>query len=565
MSLRNLQPLTFKSSGLSDSLDGTNAFPGAMQALVNLVQWPGGEGSYVCRAASDLLSNFPLTPSPGLISALEVVGTRAYGMIASANFAGHDVPFCYDLNTNAFVTIGGITSGNTPVSPPAVGDWIPPCIVAITATIIIVTHPGFPGGAGAYFGWFDLTTPASPQWNAGNTTAHPLPSVPLAVAGFNGRAYYACANSVVFSDSLVPLNVTNASQALILGDNEPVTALSGLPLTSQVTGGTIQALIAFKGAQPFFQITGDAALQNLTQSLVNGSVGTLAPNTICATPLGLAFIAPDGLRILSLSGTVTDPIGAFGKGVCIPFINAVYPSRMCAAYNQDFLRISVQNGYASGAPQQEYWLNMTSKVWTGPHTFPAGLIEPYTGSTKVGFVLAPVAPTGQLYFHTAIPQLDSGYEENGQPLAWNWQTTLLPDNTQMTMNSMVETAVAMVLGQSQVVNFTMTNELAAVLNSVSIKGSAGTGGPPVWGTATWGQFVWGGVLGFLQQYRLPWTTQIVFKQASLHASGASQNNFAIGNAYLGYQPLNYLLEDWVLPPPNPFILDVSTLDGGNVI
>jgi hypothetical protein len=535
-----------------------------MQALVNLVQWPGGDGAYVCRAASDPLTNFPSFTTPGAISALIVDGTRAYGMIASGRFAGHDEPFCYDVSSNTFVAISGVTAANTPLTPQTVGDWIPPTMAAITATRLLVTHPGFAGGTGPFFGWFDLTNPAAPVWNAGNTTGNPLSGVPVAVAGFNGRAYFAVGNSVVFSDSLVPLNVTNASQALILGDSQPVTALAGLPLTQQVTGGIIQALIAFKGAQPFFQITGDSALSNLSQSLVNGSVGTLAPNTICATPLGLAFVAPDGLRVLSLTGTLTDPIGSFGKGVCTPLINAVYPSRMCAAYGQNFIRISLQNGYASGAPQQEYWLNFESKVWTGPHTFPAALIASYIG-VKVGFVLAPLSVTGQLFFHTALPTPDSDFIENGVPLAWSWQTTLLPDNTQMTMNSMVETVVSMVLAAKQSVNFTFSDEQANVLGAVTVVGPVDAAGVPTWGTATWGQFVWGGVLGFLQQYRLPWTSQLVFKQASLRAAGHSQPSFAIGNAYLGYQPLNYLLEDWALSDAGAFTLDKSLIGGPDVL
>ena len=718
MSLRKLQPLTFQSKGLSDSLDGTNTFPGAMQSLVNLVQSPGGSGSYVCRAASELQSSFPGFNAPTGITALSVQGTRIYGLVSTGRFPGHDEPFCFDMLGQAFVPISNVTAANTPVTQPTSGDWIPPTIYAVTNNRIIVTHPGFPGGlTGVYFGWFDVGgftltslkgdttsgsnvitsindgfssapiidgvqpgqaisgagipagatvvsvangtfdlastcttngtvnvtavgnltgvlvgmlvsgpqfaagtyvaalpggsavtlsvaalgsatgtaitfsgggtitisanatatagsvpltlaggTMAAPLWGAGNTNVNPLSAVPIAVSGFNGRAWYAVKNGVVFSDSLNPTNVTNASQALLLGDSLPVTALVGLPLTSQVTGGIIQSLIAFKGAQSFYQITGDAALSNLALSLVNGSVGTLAPNTICATPLGVAFVAVDGLRVLSLAGVVSEPIGRFGKGVAVPFINALYPSRMAAAYNQDILRISLQNGGASGQPFQEYWLEFESKVWTGPHSFPAQLIEAYTAN-RTGFVLAPVAQPAQLFFHTAIPQLASTYVENGAPLAWNWVSTLLPDNTQMTMNSMVETAVALVLAAGQSINFTVNDELANTLGTVTLIGPTSGASSPIWGTAIWGKFIWGGILGFLKQYRLPWTSQIVFKQATISASGQSLANFAIGNMYLGYQPLNYLLEDWVIlpPPPNPFILDTSVLGGPDVL
>ena len=213
----------------------------------------------------------------------------------------------------------------------------------------------------------------NPLWSAGNTNGNPLVAAPKCVAGFNGRAYFGTLNFVVFSDELNPTQVTNADQALVLGDNTPVTALSGLPLTSQVTGGVVQSLIAFKGAQSMYQITGDAALSTLALNLINGSVGTLAPNTICNTPLGLAYVAIDGLRVLGFQGTVTDPIGAFGKGVAVPFIAAQYPSRMCAAFNQNTYRVSVQNGAAVNSPWQEYALQFEEKHLARPAHFPRRL------------------------------------------------------------------------------------------------------------------------------------------------------------------------------------------------
>jgi hypothetical protein len=716
MSLKKLRPLTFRSKGLSDSIDGTNSFVGAMQSLVNLVQAPGAEGVFLARCASVLQTNFGAFNTPAYISAITVQGTRVYGMIGTARNAGKDEPFCFDVAIGTFIAINGVTAANTPATPAAVGDWTPPVIDAVTNSRIIVTHPGF-GGAGYFFGWFDVSgfalnslkgnttagsavitsindggtsapiidgvqpgqaisgagipagttvvsasngtfslattgtthgttaldtlasttgvavgmnvtgpqfvagttvaaivsgtavtlstaalgsvagtavtfsgggsitmsanatatatgvalaiaggTLAAPLWGAGNTQGNPLSAVPAAVAGFNGRAYFAVGNAIVWSDSLNPCTVTNASQAAILGDSQAVTALVGLPLTSQVTGGIVQALIAFKGAQPFYQITGDSALANLAVSQVNGSVGTLAPNTICGTPLGIAFIAPDGMRILGLSGTTSEPIGAFGKGVALPFINAIYPSRMNAAYNQNTIRISVQNGQAAGQPWQEYWFNFESKVWTGPHTFPAAMINQYTSSAEVGFVLAPVSVPATLFFHTAIPTLASTYVENGLNLSWVWATALLPDNEQMTMNSMVQTASALILVTGQTVNFSVTDEASTVLCAVSLTGAAAAGGGGVFGASKWGAFTWGGVLGYLKQYRVPWSKQIVFKQATVTVTGQSQQNFAIGNLYLGIQPLNYLLEDWVVVEPTGiFTLDKSNLDGTDLL
>ena len=55
-----------------------------------------------------------------------IQGNIVFGMIASARNTGHDEPFAYNLITQAFITVSGITSGNTPISPATTGDWTPP-------------------------------------------------------------------------------------------------------------------------------------------------------------------------------------------------------------------------------------------------------------------------------------------------------------------------------------------------------------------------------------------------------------------------------------------------------
>src|SRR5262249_34568766 len=153
-------------------------------------------------------------------------------------------------------------------------------------------------------------------------------------------------------------------------------AFGGLPYT-QTTGGILQALICFQGDASMQQITGDPATSNLMMNELGVGVGCLAPNTICNTTLGLTFVAPDGVRFIDFLGRVSDPIGENGKGVNVPFVYAINPSRMAAAFNQNVLRISVINGYVSGQPIQEWWFHVGLKTWSGPHTFPAGLIAPY--------------------------------------------------------------------------------------------------------------------------------------------------------------------------------------------
>lgn len=384
---------------------------------------------------------------------------------------------------------------------------------------------------------------AAPVWAAGNTNVNPLVAVPKWVSQFNGRAWYAVGNAEVFSDSLLPLNVSNATQVLTLGDSTDVTCSAGLPLNNITTGGILQSLIAFKGDAIMYQVTGDQATNNLVVNALNVSVGTLAPNTICPTPLGMAFVAPDGLRIIDFGAHVSDPLGANGAGVSVPFINALTPSRMAAAFNQNVLRISVQNSQSPNQPVLEYWLDFNLKIWTGPHTFPSSLIQPYQAppgaNTGHGFISFGYGIDAKLWESGVNPISSDIYIENGVQLTWSYQTILEPDNDLMSQNRMGQSAVAMALPGSQTVGFSCVNEIGTVMNQVAL--SAAGSAPTTWGSFVWGGAPWGQATGYFRQYDIPWTAPIIFKQMSILAVGSSQAGFAIGNLYLKYQPLGYLL------------------------
>lgn len=698
MARRNARPLTIRPKGLSDTVDGSNAFPGAMQSLQNLVPAASTAQVFVPRSASIELTDFSGFSTPAGITALLVIGTRAYGMISSAAFAGRDQPFCYDIETDSFVSISGQASANLPTTQATTGDWQPPHMEMI-ANRIIVTHPGFSGGSGPFFGWIDVTgfsittlkgnttigsnvirsingdgtsTPildgvqpgqiismtgfaagtkvvsvtdgtaniattgdthsnttidnvpasavtasevgmyisgpgipagayitakasatswtisaaatataagvaivvigggtitvdnnasatnslqaitsisggtfAAPVWSAGNTNVNPLTDVPKWVSQFNGRAWYAVGNAEVFSDSLLPLNVSSGTQVLTLGDDTDVTCSDGLPLNNISTGGVVQSLIAFKGDAIMYQITGDAATNNLAVNALNVSVGTLAPNTVCSTPLGLAFVAPDGLRVIDFAARISDPIGANGAGVSVPFINALTPSRMCAAFNQNVLRISCQNSQAPSQPVQEYWLHLNEalRIWTGPHTFPAQVIQPYQAPAGAaaghGFIAAGYDIDAKLWSSGVNPISTDIYIENGVQLSGLYETAMAPDTDLMSQNRMGQSAVAMALPGGQSVSISCVNEIGTVLNQVQI--SAVGSAPSTWGSFVWGAAPWGQATGYFRQYDIPWTGPIIFKQMSIRVSVTSQAGFAIGNLYLKYQPLGYLL------------------------
>lgn len=382
-------------------------------------------------------------------------------------------------------------------------------------------------------------TPAAPLYGAGNTNGQPLAQRPNCCGAFNGRMWYGMANYAIYSDTTSPQQITNASQALTVGDNTNITAMAGLPLTSQVVGGIIQSLVVFKGAAAFWQITGDAATSNLALNVSAGSVGTLAPNSICGTPYGMAFIAPDGLRILGLTGTLSQPIGRAGQGVQYPFTSAVNPTRICAAFNNNVFRITCQPLNSPGQALFEYWYDFDRSVWTGPHTFPNALIRPYYGGTGNTFIHVAPGVNGKLFQSTSDPTANSTYTENGVALQWTYQPTLLPDSEEQEGRSIVESSIGLQLPPGQQVSILATNEVNAQLDQEVISSSAASGG--VWGSFNWGAGVWGGASTPFRLLAVPWANPLVCRQMILVVTGLSTGGFIIGNINLKYQILGYQL------------------------
>lgn len=543
MALRRSKPITFKPRGCTDSVDATNAPQGSMQSLSNLVPAPFNASIFVPRPAAVNVAMFSNVLGG---TALLVVGSRVYGMIASTAVAGKDAPFCYDFSTSAAVTISGFNSGNLPDTQATTGAWQPPHMEMV-GTTILVSHVGF-NGTSNFFGWIDVSNPAVPVWNAGNTTVNALPSVPNWVSQFNGRAWYACGNSEVFSDALAPLVVTNATQVVTLGDSTPITAAGPLGLTSTTSGGVVQALVVFKGTQQPYQVTGDPATMNLTVNTIAGAVGTSAPNTVTPTPLGLSYVAIDGLRILDTYAHCSDPIGANGQGISVPFIYSLVPSRMCAAFQRNTLVVSTQNGLPANQPFQEWWLDFSqsAKAWTGPHSFAGSIMAAMNGPSGTSWfgldiVKFAVGVDAMLWAQATIPLPTSTYTENGTVLQWSWLTSLLPDNTAMAMNDLNETSVGMIIPDQESITCLITDEAGNVLNTYTIMTNASGGA--TWDSFNWGAGNWGAIAGYFQQYQIEWSAPVVFKQAQIQLTGPSGANRGVGNLYMRYQILGYLLQN----------------------
>lgn len=554
MTLSRTQPYPFSPAGVSDALDSSNVMKGAMASLQNLIPFPGTKNLWGCRPAAISIADFSLIGGPfssgfssgfafgiagaGAVSCFKVIGNIVYGLIASSINPGRDFPFAFNLVTLTSIGVIGATAANTPVTQPTSGDWTPPTMDLIGVDLV-VTHPGFSGAAGVFFGYFDITNPLAPVWHGANTAgAIVFTTVPTAVKQFGQRAYYAInpptgQPSLVASDVLNALTVTNAGQVLTFGDNEQLTALGALPLDTQI-GGIIQSLIVFKGVSNAFQVTGDfVPTIGWSVNSLNIATGTLSPSAICSTPLGLAFISPEGLRIIDFNAHVSPPIGDAGNGVTAAFIYALEPSRTCAAANANVIRISVKNGNAAGSPVQEYWYHINRQCWSGPHTFPASCIQPY----KNTFIEAAAGVDHILFQSDAAQTSTSTFVENGVQTSFQWQTSMLPDTQQMCENNVLESTINMALSAGVTITVSALDQNNTVLNSVAI---TPTGSSTIWGNFIWGQANWLGAALSLYPQEIQWSEPLVFRRLAYLATGNCASGYLVGDMFLRYEQLGYL-------------------------
>lgn len=527
MPLVNALPFRLRPRGTSDTLDGSNTPPGSMANLTNLIFDPSTPFCFVPRPAGEVISEFPGFSTPGVISAAMVIGTIIYGMIGSAATPTYDQPFAYDIPSNTFLTVSGTQDATTlPLTQATTGFWVPPDMDT-TGIYVVVTHPGFGGGAGPFFGWFDITNPVAPVWHAGNTGTNTLPAVPSAVIQFNSRLYFAVNNQAWFTDALT-LVITAATQELTIGDSTDIIAFAPLAL-STTQQGVLQAILAFKGNH-IAQITGDASDSTLAVNDLPSSVGSYAPRSIKATPLGVAFMAVDGLRRVRLDGSVTEP----NSDIRVPFINAATPSRVSAAYNAGVYRICVQNNDVVGTPFQEWWFDEVRNGWTGPHTFRQDLILEYSNT----FIAFDTSNPAKMYRSDPTVNALTGYDENGSTLLFRYLTSPMPDKENLMANSTVLSTInALIPAGSSGLSFVGLDDTDSVLSTANIDAPAPGS---IWGAFLWGGALWGGQASKLRPYTIPWLDVLVFTKLTVQITGACATGYKLSNLQVMYQPLGYV-------------------------
>lgn len=527
MAGKNTRPYRFNPRGVVDALDGGQVAEGGCSSLANLIFDPANPFALQCRPAANKVSVFAGIAGAGYVSVSYVVGDICYGLIASSTVPGYDKPFAYNLATNTLVTVSGTQDSTTlPLTQPSVGTWTPPTM-SLVGVLLYVTHPGFVGGASAYFGWFDTTNPAAPVWHAGNTVVNPLPSVPTAVAQFNNRAWFALKNTLAFTDALTT-TISDASHFLTIGDSISITALAQQPLVTTVQG-IIQSLIVFK-PDVIAIITGDAVDGTLAINIVSSSVGTSAGRTIAATPSGLMFMAKDGIRTIAKDGTIGEPY----PDLRIPFISALTPSRASAGYNNSIYRITVQNGHATGTPYEEYWFDLTKNGWSGPHTFVQDMVAPYGGS----FVAFTHTVTPALFISDVVQSGASVFTENSSPLTFLMRTAPMQDDGGLYEGGAILSVIDMQVPQvAQNYTFVASDVNNGILSTATLAFSP-TGA--IWNGFTWGVGVWTATSYGMERYNIPWQNPLVFSRMVWQMTGASILNLKIGKLTIGNEPTQYV-------------------------
>lgn len=529
-----LRPLRFTPRGLCDAFDSTDKFPGACVSLANLIFDQSNPEFMVSRPGVTQITAFAGFSAPGVVSVFATIANVTYGLLSTARNGGKDEPFAYDHNAGAFIAITGVTNANSPTSQATTGAWTPPTMAA-AGVYIAVTHPGF-AGSGSKFGWFDLTNPAAPVWAAGDTASNGLPSIPVAVANFNNRLYFACANTLPFTDVL-SLTRTAGTQSLTLGDQAPVLALSGLPIQT-TSSGVVQALIAFKEFQTW-QVTGDPATaggSNLAQNYISLTLGCTAPRSISQSPLGVYFFNFSGPNLIDQFGilrTVAHSGQEIEADIQGPFQAAVTPSRVAGGYSGNTYRICMDTIVLGAESVNDYWFYEPRRRWNGPHSFR------YDCASQIGdaFVLASNAAPGKLFKSEIQQSNTSAYTDNGAAIMVTLQSATFPKTGEMIVKQVVESTMELASnGGATSYAITGLDDLGNTLNNCSIPIlPAGA----LWGAAIWGGFNWASATNRPTTYSVPWTAPLVFKKMAIYITATASAVLALGTFMARWKDAGY--------------------------
>ena len=362
-----------------------------------------------------------------------------------------------------------------------------------------------------------------------------MTTVPSWVANLNNRAYFVNGNILNFSDVLVPLTRTNATQALTLGNTSQVYALSGLPIQT-VSSGVTQSLLAFKEFE-VWQITGDPTTTNLSLNYLSLNVGTKSARSVVQTPYGTNFVGIDGPYIVDPIGAVrplTKEQKTLDQDIQGPFIYCTSLTRVAAGYTGGIYRICLDTMLANTGSVNDYWFDLQARRWNGPHTWPSDCFS------QVGnyFIISHRTLGAALYKSQLFPDSTTVYNDNGTAITFNLESSTFPKDIRMTEKMVIESTIELSSsGASVSYGVTALNDQRGTINSVTITVPAAGS---IWLAFNWGAGNWSSNINIPHVYSVPWTKPLVFQKMALQVTGTASNNIAIGSFFARYQDTGYM-------------------------
>lgn len=417
--------------------------------------------------------------------------------------------------------------------------------VGVVAPGTVFTHVG--SGTTGYIGVFDISKPSAPYFFSTNMGGVPFqggvfggfpwldtPSqTPTGVANFNNRAYYSFGNTVYFSDVLLPLYMTSATQSLTIGDNTPIIGIGGLPVQTS-TSGVVASLQIFKEFQ-IWQVTGDSASSTLAVNYLSLNIGTAHPYTIVQTPQGLVFLSTDGVYVVTQSGQVvplTKDFGSPTQDLQYPFINVVKvdrevsPARACFSGSVYRICLNILVGISTLA--RDYWFDTVSRRWSGSHTYAYDQCQPY----KSYFVISDTrySPSGGdkgiMYKSPIYPDPNTVYTDTNRfgtvSFLCSFQTTQFTKSGALEVKQLVRSNVEFGCGKAVVNSYQIQaySESGQILDTISVS-------TPTVGT------------NCRQTLPLNWTKPLVFTKVTFYITVTSSSSVEIGAITLRLADTNY--------------------------
>jgi hypothetical protein len=604
--LRNARPLSWSPSGAVDAIEGSGATKGAMWQLQNLIFARTTKNFWVPRPAAVQLTSFSGLSSPGFISGLCVVGDIAYGMIATARNAGNDEPFAYNIATNTFLSVAGVTASNTPASPPSSGDWTPP-ILAQVGSRVIVCHPGFPGGA-TKFGWFDVSGfSASPTGTTAansatitsvSSTVGIQPGMTISGTGIpaNTTILSTTSNTIVMSAQAtangtgIALTVAGGSAGAPLwgaGDCN-LNPLPSVPVCVAQLNGRAYFGCGVNGI-PYSDALAPCTRTNASQALTPGN--GLAVTAIAPSNLAVPLTGGQVLGLLAFQGAAsmqqitgdqaTNNLSMQGlpyaTGTLAPL--SLTPTAAGLMFiSPTGLRLLKTSGELTD-PIGAQGEGITSPFVNALHPSRIAMAA-NADVVRVSVINGAIAGgtlqewwydlTGKnwsgphTFAHSLIQPWRATFVKTvSSPAAALWQSDVVP-----TVNSTYTENGKSLTWEYQTVLLPDTEEMAEngvneATIAAQLPGSAAitvtandetgallnqvsitapAGSSALWGTGVWGTMLWGGAGGYFRQWPIPFHNELIFKQMSVTINGQSQFGLAIGALRMRYARLGYLME-----------------------